>query len=160
MTTNKTLMAALAATVCGWSGGVGAQVSYKDMADALHAVMESDRTVYTRMVVNRLQNEEKVIKATEHFKDDKSLPLPARIVAAAAVLIPIGVLLGMPLPGGMRLLAERRRDLIAWGWGMNGAFSVVGATLAVFLAMNWGFSATLLIGAAVYGAAAQTLRTR
>ena len=30
--------------------------------------MESDRTVYTRMVVNRLQNEEKVIKATEHFK--------------------------------------------------------------------------------------------
>jgi predicted membrane-bound spermidine synthase len=87
-------------------------------------------------------------------------PLPARIVVAAAVLIPIGVLLGMPLPGGMRLLAERRNDLIAWGWGMNGAFSVVGATLAVFLAMNWGFSATLLIGAAVYGAAAQTLRTR
>jgi hypothetical protein len=43
---------------------------------------------------------------------------------------------------------------------MNGAFSVVGATLAVFIAMNWGFSATLLIGALVYGAAAQTLRTR
>ena len=56
-----------------------AQVSYKDMADALHAVMESDRTVYTRMVVNRLQNEEKVIKASEHFKDDKALPLPAQM---------------------------------------------------------------------------------
>jgi hypothetical protein len=56
-----------------------AQVSYKDMADALHAVMEADRTVYTRMVVNRLQNEEKVIKATEHFKDDKTLPLPAQM---------------------------------------------------------------------------------
>ena len=55
------------------------QVSYKDMADALHAVMESDRTVYTRMVVNRLQNEEKVIKASEHFKDDKALPLPAQM---------------------------------------------------------------------------------
>jgi hypothetical protein len=56
-----------------------AQVSYKDMADALHAVMESDRTVYTRLVVNRLQNEEKVIKASEHFKDDKALPLPAQM---------------------------------------------------------------------------------
>jgi cytochrome c553 len=56
-----------------------AQVSYKEMADALHAVMESDRTVYTRMVVNRLQNEEKVIKASEHFKDDKALPLPAQM---------------------------------------------------------------------------------
>jgi hypothetical protein len=55
------------------------QVSYKEMADALHAVMESDRTVYTRMVVNRLQNEEKVIKASEHFKDDKALPLPAQM---------------------------------------------------------------------------------
>ena len=54
-------------------------VSYKQMADALHAVMESDRTVYTRMVVNRLQNEEKVIKASEHFKDDKALPLPAQM---------------------------------------------------------------------------------
>jgi len=55
------------------------QVSYKEMADALHAVMESDRTVYTRMVVNRLQNEEKVIKASEHFKDERALPLPAQM---------------------------------------------------------------------------------
>lgn len=54
-------------------------VSYQQMADGLHAVMEADRTVYTRMVVNRLQNEEKVIKASEHFKDDKALPLPAQM---------------------------------------------------------------------------------
>ncbi len=85
-------------------------------------------------------------------------PLSVRIIVAAAVLTPIGLLLGMPLPGGMRLLAARRPDLIPWGWGLNGAFSVVGATLAVFIAMNWGFSATLLMGALVYGAAAQTLR--
>ena len=56
-----------------------AQVSYKDMADALHAVLESDRTVYTRVIVNRLQNEEKVIKASEHWKDDKALALPAQM---------------------------------------------------------------------------------
>ncbi|MEW6688734.1 MAG: DUF3365 domain-containing protein [Pseudomonadota bacterium] len=62
-----------------FAGGAGAQVGYREMADALHAVMESDRTVYTRMVVNRLQNEEKVIKASEHFKDDKALPLPAQM---------------------------------------------------------------------------------
>src|SRR5688572_17549322 len=64
-----------------------AQVSYKDMADALHAVMESDRTVYTRMVVNRLQNEEKVIKASEHFKDDKALPLPAQMFRFGAEMV-------------------------------------------------------------------------
>ena len=65
--------------VCMLTAPVHAQVSYKEMADGLHAVMEADRTVYTRMVVNRLQNEEKVIKATEHFKDDKTLPLPAQM---------------------------------------------------------------------------------
>lgn len=69
------------------SGNVLAQVSYKDMADALHAVMESDRTVYTRMVVNRLQNEEKVIKASEHFKDDKALPLPAQMFRFGAEMV-------------------------------------------------------------------------
>jgi hypothetical protein len=53
--------------------------SYKEIADALHAVMESDRTVYTRLIVNRLQNEEKVIKASEHWKDDKALVLPAQM---------------------------------------------------------------------------------
>jgi hypothetical protein len=87
-------------------------------------------------------------------------PLGARILLAAAILIPIGVLLGVPLPGGMRLLAASRPAIIPWGWGINGAFSVVGATFAVFLAMNWGFSATLLIGALVYAVASQTLRLR
>jgi hypothetical protein len=76
------------------------------------------------------------------------------------MLLPLGILLGIPLPGGMRLLSAERPDIVPWGWGLNGAFSVVGATLAVFIAMNWGFSATLLMGALIYGVAAQTLRTR
>jgi len=87
-------------------------------------------------------------------------PLTLRIVVAVVILVPLGVLLGMPLPGGMRLLAARRPEIIPWGWGLNGAFSVVGATLAVFIAMNWGFSVALFTGACVYGAAAATLQTR
>ncbi len=87
-------------------------------------------------------------------------PLAARILVAGGVLAPLGILLGLPLPGGMRLLAATRPDIVPWGWGLNGAFSVVGATLAVFIAMNWGFSATLLIGALAYSAAAATLATR
>lgn len=86
--------------------------------------------------------------------------LAARIAVAAAVLIPLGVLLGIGLPGGMRLLYTARPEIIAWGWGMNGAFSVVGATAAIFIAMNWGFSATLSIGALTYLLAAAILSTR
>jgi len=88
------------------------------------------------------------------------LPLPARIVTAVAMLTPLGVLLGMALPGGMRLLSATQQDIVAWGWGINGAFSVVGATLAVFIAMNWGFSVTLVTGGLVYAGAAATLATR
>lgn len=51
----------------------------QQMSDALHSVMAADRTVYTRLVVNRLQNQEKVIKASEHWKDEKALPLPAQM---------------------------------------------------------------------------------
>jgi spermidine synthase len=87
-------------------------------------------------------------------------PLAARIAVAGAVLIPFGVLLGVGLPGGMRLLDRVRPEIVAWGWGMNGALSVVGATLAIFIAMNWGFSVTLFIGAFTYLLAALALRTR
>ena len=40
---------------------------------------------------------------------------------------------------------------------MNGAFPVVGATLAIFIAMNWGFSVAFWIGALTYLLAAATL---
>lgn len=84
-------------------------------------------------------------------------PLPARVAIAAATLLPLGIVLGLPLPGGMRLLAACRPEIVPWGWGINGAFSVVGATLAVFVAMNWGFSVTLMTAAGVYAAAAGLL---
>ncbi len=52
--------------------------------DALYAVMSADREVYTKEVVNRLQNEDKVLKATEHWKDEKTLPLPAQMFRMGA----------------------------------------------------------------------------
>ena len=41
-------------------------------------------------------------------------------------------------------------QMIPWAWGMNGALSVLGATLAIFIAMNWGFRVTLLAASATY----------
>ena len=85
-------------------------------------------------------------------------PLAARIAAAVLLLVPVGVLLGLGLPGGMRLLDRARPEIVAWGWGMNGAFSVIGATAAIFIAMNWGFSVTLLAAALTYLVAAACLK--
>ena len=73
-----TAMVSLTLTACGGgssSGGISPQV----MADSLHSVMESDRTVYTKLIVNRLAVKEKVIKASEHWEDEKALVLPAQM---------------------------------------------------------------------------------
>ncbi|MCI0535483.1 MAG: DUF3365 domain-containing protein [Verrucomicrobiales bacterium] len=66
------------------SKSVTSSITPRQMADALFAVMSADRAVYTKQVVNRLQNEEKVIKASEHWKDEKALPLPAQMFRMGA----------------------------------------------------------------------------
>jgi spermidine synthase len=73
-----------------------------------------------------------------------------RIAVAIATLVPIGVVLGIPMPTGLRLVQRTDPDLIPWAWGLNGALSVLGATLAIFVAMNWGFGVTLVAAAATY----------
>jgi Protein of unknown function (DUF3365) len=50
-------------------------------------VMDSDRTIYTRKVVNRLVKQDKVITASEHFEDDKALPLPAQMFRFGSELV-------------------------------------------------------------------------
>lgn len=70
---------------CGSESPPG--ITPRQMADALHAVMESDRTVYTKEVVNRLANQDKVIKASEHWQDDKALPLPAQMFRMGAEMV-------------------------------------------------------------------------
>ena len=83
----------------------------------------------------------------------------ARIGLTVVLIAPAGILMGMPLPAGIRLMAAHDSALVPWAWGMNGALSVIGATLAVFIAMNWGFSVTLTVGAAMYLAAAVLLHS-
>jgi hypothetical protein len=54
------------------------------------------------------------------------------------------------MPAGIQLLRSRAPEILTWAWGMNGALSVVGATLAIFIAMNWGFRVTFLAGSCAY----------
>ncbi len=80
------LSTSLVACTDGNSSKTEHNVSAKQMADALHIVLNADRTVYTKLIVNRLTVEEKVIKASEHWKDDKALVLPAQMFRAGAEL--------------------------------------------------------------------------
>lgn len=88
-----------------------------------------------------------------------AIPLgrPARIAIAVAVTVPLGMIMGVPMPAGIRMLASRADAMVPWAWGMNGALSVVGATLALFIAMNWGFGATFMAAGVVYLVAAAAI---
>jgi hypothetical protein len=54
------------------------------IADAMHTVLAIDREVYTVEVVERLQNQAGVIRASQHWKEANALPIPALMVRMAA----------------------------------------------------------------------------
>jgi len=81
---NTCLRLAVAAGLLAGCGKQGGGIEPQAFADGLHAVMAADRAVYTKKVVNRLQNEENIIKATEHWQDEKTLPLPAQMFRMGA----------------------------------------------------------------------------
>ena len=84
------------------------------------------------------------------------LPFIGRVLVASLMLLPLGFLMGMPFPLGLRMISERytddttRTQLTAWAWGMNGYFTVIGSASAVFIALFAGFKAALLCGIGVY----------
>jgi sugar phosphate permease len=82
------------------------------------------------------------------------LPFAARIVIAVALLAPAGLLLGIAMPVGLQRLAALHPTGVAWAWGINGVTSVLGSVLAIFVAINWGFTVATLLAAACYALAA------
>ena len=84
------------------------------------------------------------------FEATLAAPLWGRMIVTVVALAPPGLLMGMPFPKGLALLERRTLALITWAWGVNGAVSVVASILAALLALSFGFSAVLALGAACY----------
>ena len=76
--------------------------------------------------------------------------LPVRIVSAILFIFPVSFFLGMPFPLGILALEHKLKGSIAWAWGMNGLFTVVGSLLGVVSSIEWGFKTTLGIAGVIY----------
>jgi hypothetical protein len=72
---------------------------------------------------------------------------------AVALAFPPAFLMGMLFPIGVAVVRERDARLIPWVWGLNSAFSVVGAVVSLFLAMSLGYTTTWFFFVAAYGLA-------
>jgi hypothetical protein len=84
------------------------------------------------------------------------LPFAIKLVISALVLVPLGVVMGMPFPSGLRALSRSDQEetaqhgAVEWAWAINAASSVLGSVLAMVIAIQFGLNATLACGAAAY----------
>lgn len=83
---------------------------------------------------------------------DLALPLPlgARTALTVVLLLPLGFVMGIAFPSGLRLAGVTDPAGIPAHWGANAVASTLGSTLATVLAMSYGFTTALLLGAALY----------
>jgi len=82
------------------------------------------------------------------------LPFAMKLLISALVLFPLGFLMGMPFPTGLRLV-----QAVEWAWALNAAASVLGSVMAMIIAIQFGLSLTLLSAAVAYTLAAVCSRT-
>jgi spermidine synthase len=87
------------------------------------------------------------------FTPAQQQPEFVKIAISIILLIPLGLLMGMPFPAMLRRTSEFAPQMVPWCWGLNGAASVLGSVSAVIIALTAGFSASLLIGALAYASA-------
>lgn len=88
----------------------------------------------------------------------------SRMMTAAAFVAPVGFVMGMPFPSGLRQAGRSSESLASWAWAMNGGASVFGSVVAVVVSMTVGFSGCLTLATAVYalalGVAVYLVRSR
>jgi len=84
-----------------------------------------------------------------------------RLLVSGVLLIPLGFVMGMPFPTGLRALASlpatefpegegASDNAVEWAWAMNAAASVLGSVLAMVIAIQFGLTVTLACGAVAY----------
>jgi hypothetical protein len=79
-----------------------------------------------------------------------------RLVVSGVLLVPLGFVMGMPFPTGLRALAAAPEfpaspdNAVEWAWAMNAAASVLGSVLAMVIAIQFGLTVTLACGACAY----------
>jgi len=89
------------------------------------------------------------------------LAFELRLLLSGLLLIPLGFVMGMPFPTGLRALAafpapefpagqNASDNAVEWAWAMNAAASVLGSVLAMVIAIQFGLTVTLICGAAAY----------
>ncbi|MBW2146754.1 MAG: hypothetical protein JRG73_05730 [Deltaproteobacteria bacterium] len=79
------------------------------------------------------------------------LDIIIRLSASFVILTLLGFVMGFPFPLAIRSLKEKgMENHIPWMWGINSISSVLGSALTIAVAIIFGFTEALLMGAGCY----------
>ena len=81
-----------------------------------------------------------------------------RIIISIILIAPLAFFMGIPFPYGMSKITNNVKYLVAYGWGVNGFFSVLGSVLVVMLSMSYGFRVVFVLSSLIYLGAMLTVR--
>ena len=83
---------------------------------------------------------------------------PMRCLVGVLALMPIGLLMGVPFPTGIRLAEGLDTEMVPWAWCVNAFATVLGSITAILLAMFVGLTAVAYGAAVVYLVAMAAMR--
>jgi hypothetical protein len=78
---------------------------------------------------------------------------PLRCLVAVISLMPVGLLMGMPFPTGIRMAERLDARLVPWAWCVNACATVLGSVASILAAMFLGFTMVFYLCALTYLAA-------
>jgi hypothetical protein len=124
--------------------GIGSAITRRFADETLTRTLSKVLIAVTALVVVY------VVLLSPLFYSLVSLPQAARIGLAVVLLAPLAMVMGMPMPLGIRIAAKSAPELIPWAWGVNGGASVLGSVAALAAATLSGFNQVLLAGGGIY----------
>ena len=73
-----------------------------------------------------------------------------RIAISLVLLFPLGLLMGVFFPTGIKIISADDKRFVPWAWGINGCASVIGTVLSIIIAMSYGFGTVTVLAVIIY----------
>jgi hypothetical protein len=130
------------------SGGIGSFLSSRWGTDRLWQKLSLAALLVTLLAALLAFFQPGLEAAMEH------LSMGMGILLGSLLLVPLGLLMGVPFANGLRLVGIRDRNSLTYLWGWNAVTSVAGSALAAGMAIWVNYRAGMLLGAGCYLAVA------
>jgi hypothetical protein len=130
------------------SGGIGSFLSSRWETDRLWQKLSLTALLVALLAALLAFFQPSLEASLEH------LPIGLGIALGSLLLVPLGLLMGIPFANSLRLIGIQNQNSLAYLWGWNAVTSVTGSALGAGIAIWIDYRAGMLLGAGCYLAVA------